>query len=158
MRHERRPSPRPRSSRPGASRRSARPGPGAEQAPTPIEKAAIILTAIGPEFASGFLRSLSEQDMERFARAIGGLGRIGQQTLDAVIVEFLELLTTGPEMTGSRAARTLLAAVLDDEEEVQRLIDGRRRELGRSVWQRLTTRPSSRWRTSCRASIRRRRR
>ena len=38
--------------------------------PRPIEKAAMILTAIGPELAAGFLRDLPEPDMERFARAI----------------------------------------------------------------------------------------
>ncbi len=110
--------------------------------PSPIEKAAVILTAIGPELASGFLRELSEPDMERFARAIGGLGKIAQDVLDAVIVEFLELLTTGPEISGgSKAARKLLAAVLDDEDEVQRLIDGRRRSEVRSVWERLNDTP-----------------
>ena len=50
----------------------------------------MILTAIGPELASGFLRDLSVPDMERFARAIEGLGKIRQEVLDAVIVEFLE--------------------------------------------------------------------
>ena len=114
-----------------------------EQVPTPIEKAAMILTAIGPELAAGFLRDLAEPDMERFARAIGGLGKIGQEVLDAVIVEFLELLTTGPEISGgSKAARKLLAAVLDDEDEVQRLIDGRRRSEVRSVWERLNDTPA----------------
>jgi flagellar motor switch protein FliG len=106
--------------------------------PTPIEKAAMILTAIGPELASGFLRELAEPDMQRFARALGGLGKISQEVLDAVIVEFLELLTTGPEISGgSKAARKLLAAVVDDEDEVQRLIDGRQRSEVRSVWERL---------------------
>ena len=81
--------------------------------------------------------------MERFARAIGGLGKISQEVLDAVIVEFLELLTTGPEISGgSKAARKLLAAVLDDEDEVQRLIDGRRRSEVRSVWERLNDTPA----------------
>jgi flagellar motor switch protein FliG len=125
--------PRPEKPRPPAIR---------EQAPTPIEKAAMILTAIGPEQAAGFLRDLAVPDMERFARAIGGLGKIGQEVLDAVIVEFLELLTTGPELSGgSKAARKLLAAVLDDEEEVQRLIDGRRRSEVRPVWERLNDTP-----------------
>ena len=106
--------------------------------PAPIEKAAMILTAIGPELAAGFLRDLAEPDMERFARAINGLGKISQDVLDAVIMEFLELLTTGPEISGgAKAARKLLAAVVEDEDEVQRLIDGRRRSEVRSVWERL---------------------
>jgi flagellar motor switch protein FliG len=113
-----------------------------EQMPTSIEKAAMILTAIGPELASSFLRDLSETDMERFADAISGLGRISQQVLDAVIVEFLELLTIGPEISGgSQAARKLLSAVVGDEDEVQRLLDGRRRGEIRTVWERLNETP-----------------
>ncbi len=120
--------------RPALARRDA--------APTPIEKAAVILTAVGPELAAGFLRELSEPEMERFARAIGGLGKIPQEVLDAIIVEFLELLTTGPELSGgSKAARKLLAAVVEDEDEVQRLLDGRRRSEIRPVWERLNDTP-----------------
>ena len=125
--------------------RAERPKPPAirpELMPSPIEKAAMILTAIGPELAAGFLRELAEPDMQRFARAISGLGKINQEVLDAVIVEFLELLTTGPEIAGgSKAARKLLAAVLDDEDEVQRLLDGRQRSEVRSVWERLNDTP-----------------
>lgn len=115
-----------------------------EGMPTPIEKAAVILTAIGPEHAASFLRELSEADMARFARAIGGLGKIPQEVLDAVIVEFLELLTSGPEISGGDlAARKLLAAVLDDDDEIQRLLDGRRRSEERSVWERLNDTPAA---------------
>jgi flagellar motor switch protein FliG len=113
-----------------------------EQVPSPIEKAAMILTAIGPEIASGFLRELSETDIERFARAISGLGKIPQAVLDAVIVEFLDLLTSGPEITGgSNAARKLLASVVNGEDEVERLLEGRRRSEVRSVWERLNDTP-----------------
>ena len=114
-----------------------------DPAPSPVEKAAIILTAIGPELASSFLRDLAEPDMQRFARAISGLGKISQDVFDAVIVEFLEQLTTGPEISGgSKAARKLLAAVIDDEDEVQRLLDGRQRSAVRSVWERLNDTPA----------------
>ena len=83
-------------------------------------------------------RRLAEPDMERFARALSGLGKIDQELLDAVIAEFLDLLTTGPEIAGgSKMARKLLAAVMDDEDEVNRLIEGRARSEVRSVWERL---------------------
>jgi flagellar motor switch protein FliG len=120
--------------------RPAAPRPGAQ--PTPIEKAAMILTAIGPELAAGFLRELAEPDMERFARTLTGLGKIDQELLDAVIAEFLDLLTNGPEIAGgSKMARKLLAAVVDDEDEVNRMIEGRARSEVRSVWERLNETP-----------------
>jgi flagellar motor switch protein FliG len=116
--------------------------PALHGSPSPIEKAAMILAAIGPDLAAGFLRDLAEADMARFARAIGGLGKIKQEVLDAVIVEFLELLTTGPEISGgSKAAQKLLSAVIEDEDEVQRLIEGRQRSRVRSVWERLNDTP-----------------
>lgn len=115
-----------------------------EAMPSPIEKAAVILTAVGPELASGILRELSEPEMARFARAIGGLGRIPQEVLDAVIVEFLELLTSGPEISGgAQAARRLLSAVVGDDDEVQRLLEGRRKADDRPVWEQLNQAPAA---------------
>ena len=111
---------------------------GLGRMPTQIEKAAMILTAIGPEMASAFLRDLGEQDMERFAQTINRIGKISQDVLDAVIVEFLDQLTTGPDVSGGeKTARKLLQAVLDDESEIERLLQGRKRSEARSVWERL---------------------
>jgi flagellar motor switch protein FliG len=109
-------------------------------APEPIEKAAIILTAIGPEIGSAVLRGLAEPDLQRFARTLSGLGKVRQEVLDAVIVEFLEALTSGPDVAGGdKAARKLLGAVLD-EGELARLLDGGQ-GTPRSVWDRLNDTP-----------------
>jgi flagellar motor switch protein FliG len=111
-----------------------------ELMPSPIEKAAIILTAIGPEIGGAFLRGLAEPDLLRFARTLTGLGKIRQEVLDAVIVEFLEALTAGPDVAGgAKAARKLLGAVLD-ENEVARLLDGGQGS-PRSVWDRMNETP-----------------
>jgi flagellar motor switch protein FliG len=111
-----------------------------DQMPSPIEKAAIILTAIGPETGGSFLRGLAEADLQRLARALSGLGKVSQQVLDAVIVEFLEALTSGPDVAGgAKAARKLLGAVLD-EGDVTRLLDGGQ-GAARSVWDRLNDTP-----------------
>ena len=61
--------------------------------------------------------------------------------LDAVIVEFLELLTTGPEISGgAQAARKLLAAVLT-RTRCNRLVDGRAAASRAAVWERLNDTP-----------------
>lgn len=111
-----------------------------EAPPSTIEKAAMIMTAIGPELAGGFLRDLSEPDMERFAQALAGLGKIRQEVLDAVIVEFVDALTSGPELVGGeKAARKLLGAVMD-EGRMTRLLDGGGGDT-RSTWDRLNETP-----------------
>lgn len=128
---------------PARSRDKARPPAPAlrpDQIPTPIEKAAIILTAIGPDIGGAFLRGLAEPDLMRFAQTLNGLGKVRQEVLDVVIVEFLEALTAGPDVAGgAKAARKLLGAVLDDG-EVTRLLEGGQ-GAPRNVWDRLNDTP-----------------
>ncbi len=108
--------------------------------PSPIEKAAIILMAIGPEMGGSVLKDLAEPDLIRFARTLTGLGKVAQDVLDAVIVEFLEILTSGPDLAGGdAAARKLLSSVLDDD-EVNRLL-GENKGKPRGVWDRLSDTP-----------------
>lgn len=86
------------------------------QGVAPIEKAAIILSAIGPEAAGDVLRSLDAASLQRFARVIRGLAPVSQALLDSVIVEFLEAITSGAEVAGGdNAARRLLEGVLDED-------------------------------------------
>ncbi|MEO0387183.1 MAG: FliG C-terminal domain-containing protein [Pseudomonadota bacterium] len=81
-----------------------------------IEKAAIILTAIGPEMAGDFLKDLDENALTRTAMAISQLDRVPEETLDAVIAEFLLSIGTDDEIQGGiGTARRLLGQVLDDQ-------------------------------------------
>jgi flagellar motor switch protein FliG len=68
--------------------------------PASIEKAAIILTAVGPEMAARFLRDIPEPDRARFARAADGLADVAQDVLDAVIGEFLDGLSLATQTDG----------------------------------------------------------
>ncbi len=108
---------------------------------TPIEKAAIILTAIGPDAAQGFLRQLGDLDMQRFVNTIARIGKIDQDMLDAVVFEFLEALMTGPDMKGGvEAVRKLLAGILD-ENQLELLLEGIGRDQIRSIWGRMNETP-----------------
>ena len=101
-----------------------------------------LLDMVGLTLCGTIAGANSWADIERFARALSGLGKIDQEILDGVIAEFLDLLTTGPEIAGgSKMARKLLAAVMDDEDEVNRLVEGRARSEVRSVWERLNDTP-----------------
>ncbi len=81
----------------------------------PIEKAAVILTAIGPENAASFLKDMSESSLTRAATAISRLPSITPELLDSVIAEFLLSIGSEEEIAGGAgAARRLLEQVLDD--------------------------------------------
>jgi flagellar motor switch protein FliG len=106
---------------------------------SPIQKAAIILTAIGPELGSAVLRDVSPANLKRFAGALSSLGTVTQETLDAVIVEFVEALATGGDLSGGKdAARRLLGGVLDEEAVEELLGEGGKPP---SVWERLNGAP-----------------
>ncbi|WP_424930850.1 flagellar motor switch protein FliG [Amaricoccus macauensis] len=106
-----------------------------------IQKAAIVLTAIGPEMASTVLQDISEEDMERIVRTLGQLGKIGQDVLDAVIIEFLEQLTSGLELSGgARVTRELLSGLIPDA-EIDRILGTLPQTKGRGVWERLNAAP-----------------
>lgn len=134
------------SAEPGLPVRARRPGVPmrVERGYAPIEKAAMILAAIGPDLAASFLRDIGQPDMERFAQSLSGLGTVPQEALDAVIVEFLEALTEGPEVAGGeRAARRLLAGALGAG-EADRILGGGTAEEpddARSTWERLNDSP-----------------
>ena len=81
----------------------------------PIEKAAIILAAIGPELAADFLKGMSEANLTRTATAISRLDRVPSDLLDSIIAEFLLSIGTPEEVSGGfQTARRLLSEVLDD--------------------------------------------
>ncbi|MEM8787762.1 MAG: FliG C-terminal domain-containing protein [Pseudomonadota bacterium] len=89
-------------------------GPTADEL-SPIQKAAIILAAIGPETSAEFLKGMNEAALTRTAVAISRLDRISTETLDAVIAEFVLSIGTEEEVSGgSQTARRLLSEVLDD--------------------------------------------
>lgn len=81
----------------------------------PLNKAAIILTAIGPDLAGDFLKSMNETSLTRIATAISSLDRVPAELLDSIIAEFLLSIGTDEEVSGgSGTARRLLGQVLDD--------------------------------------------
>lgn len=80
-----------------------------------LEKAAIILAAIGPDHASNFLKDMSEASLTRAATAISKLPNITPDLLDTVIAEFLLSIGSEEEVSGgATTARRLLEQVLDD--------------------------------------------
>lgn len=107
---------------------------------TPIQKAAVILTAIGPEAAATVLRDVSPDHLGRFARATASLGTVSQEVLERVILDFLEALAAGADIAGGAdAARRLLAGILEEDHIAELLGEGARRHV--PVWERLNTAP-----------------
>lgn len=102
-----------------------------------IQKAAVILTAIGPEMAADFLKELDENMLTRTALAISQLDKVPEETLDAVIAEFLLSIGTDDEVQGGFAtARRLLSQVLD-EQAIEKIMYDVEGGDARAAWKKL---------------------
>ncbi|WP_112320720.1 flagellar motor switch protein FliG [Oceanibium sediminis] len=109
----------------------------------PIQKAAIILAAIGPEAAGEFLKSMNEHSLTRTAIAISRLERVSKQMLDGVIAEFLLSIGTEEEVSGgNQTARRLLAEVLDDSTIEKIMFDVEGGD-ARKAWKKLNDIPNT---------------
>lgn len=101
-----------------------------------VEKAAIVMIALGPEPASALLGEMGEQRIRRFAQVVSGMREISAEVVEVVIREFLEIL--GDKLTlsgGPEEVRKFLGQVLDND-SVTRIMEDLG-GTGASVWTRL---------------------
>jgi flagellar motor switch protein FliG len=100
----------------------------ATEAPSGVEKVAILLTTLGPEAAAAVLRQLSEVEVRQVSQAIARLRSIPKEEAAAVHEEFYSRLCNreGFYVDGERVARTLISKIghLSEEEEETRGILG----------------------------------
>ncbi len=96
-------------------------------------KAAVLITALGPETAGRILGAMTEAHIRQFAHAISKVDRIPPGLLEAAIADFLEELGDGEMVRGGAdQARAFIGQVLDDA-SVARIMDGMQTG-GRSIW------------------------
>lgn len=102
----------------------------------PVEKAAIIMIALGPDAASALLREMGEQRIRRFAQTVSRMTRISAETVDHVIGDFLDLLQDNMSVTGGPdEVKRFLGEILDSD-SVTRIMEDLGGE-GASIWTRL---------------------
>ncbi len=118
-------------------RRRMAPPPSAPSDLTPPQKAAVILSALGPEGAAPVLRSLSEDEVRTFARASSEIRELSRETVEAVIQEFLDgLEDDGLTMTPDRLKR-LLGSIMS-EDAIERILEDMHDTDTRSIWEKLS--------------------
>lgn len=80
----------------------------------PVEKASIILAALGPSGSAGLLEGMEERRIRAFARTVARLRHVDPATVERVIAEFLELIEADEGVEGGpEATRRHLAAFLE---------------------------------------------
>lgn len=101
------------------------------------EKAAIIITALGPEAAAPVLKQLGEDEVRAFARASAQLGEIPRNTLEQTIKEFTRGLEDRRLALNSDKLKEILSSILSDD-AIERILEDLDEGDGRSIWEKLS--------------------
>lgn len=108
-----------------------------------LDKAAIILTAIGPDQAAPFLKELNESSLTQIATAVSTISDVSPEVLDQVIAEFILAIGSDEVVSGGiKAARRLLGLVLE-EDAIERIMFEVEGGDNRKVWKKLNDIPNA---------------
>ena len=84
---------------------------------TGLQKAAIVLTSLGEQFAADIFRQLDEEEIRRVGIAMTRIDSVGSELVEAMLKDFLEKLKSeiGPTVSGDMTARRALALAMGEE-------------------------------------------
>lgn len=105
---------------------------------TRLQKAAIVIAALGPDGAPALLERFDEQTLRQFARGMSGLRNVPPEVVDATLREFLDTLNAGQRgiKGGLPVVRELLGQVINDA-TLTRILDEVDTPSLQNVWQKL---------------------
>lgn len=101
------------------------------------QKAAIVISALGPADAEPLLKALSDDEVRHFARAAASLGEISSIVVETVVSEFIHGLSSQDLNVSSDRLKEILASVLS-EDAIERILEDLDESDGRSIWEKLS--------------------
>ena len=104
------------------------------------QKAAIMMLAIGENRAGILFGSLDEEELKELSQAMANLGTVNAKTIEALFVEFAQLISgTGPmgSLSGTYASTERLLAKALPSDKVNDIMDDIREPAGRTMWDKL---------------------
>lgn len=83
-----------------------------------VEKLAILLMSLGEDLATEILKKLPKDDARRILNAMSALGKIDQQTVDLIQLEFKDIIVAfnGSSSDGASTARRIIQKAFSNED------------------------------------------
>lgn len=100
------------------------------------EKAAVIVLSLSDD-AQAVLRLFDEEEVKEVSQAMSNLGVVEASVVEALILEFVKLLSTSGGIVGSHAATQRLLQSFLPPEKVEALMEDIRGPAGRTMWDKL---------------------
>ncbi len=101
------------------------------------ERAAVVMLALGEEASKPLWASLDEEELREVTLAISKLGSVTAEVVEALLMDFVQSLSTTGTVTGSvESARRLLQNVLPAE-KVSSILEEIKGPAGKTMWEKL---------------------
>lgn len=102
-----------------------------------VERAAVILLALGDENGAALWQQLHEDEIREISLAISNLGAINARLVDALMIEFVNKMSTTGSLLGSYEATERLLMQFLAPDKVGNLMEEIRGPAGRTMWDKL---------------------
>lgn len=111
--------------------------PEAHRVLTLPQKAALIISALGPKDAEPILTRLGEDEVRHFARAASELGQVSASLLEETVHEFQASLETKNVNVNSDRLKEILSSIMSAD-AIERILEDMDESDGRSIWEKLS--------------------
>jgi len=110
---------------------------GADGKFTGVQKAAVIMMSIDENVASKIFAMMEEDEIKEISHVMSALGTINSESVDNLMVEFSEQMSSGGSVVGDlENTKKLLTKILGPE-KVQGILDDIAGPVGRNTWDKL---------------------
>ncbi|MGK9230303.1 flagellar motor switch protein FliG [Inquilinus limosus] len=103
-----------------------------------VQRAAVLILALGEERGGKVLASLDEEDLPVVTRAMAEMGRVPPETVTRAIQDFLGRLARGDTVAGGLSAAARMLGRFLPEDRVAQILDEIRGPAGRTTWDKLS--------------------
>lgn len=104
---------------------------------TGIQKAAILMLALGEEVAPKLFAHMSDDEIKELSLAMAALGSVNAAVIERLIVEFSEMLTATGALAGTFDTTERFLSKVLDKRRAGEILDEIRGPVGRTFWEKL---------------------
>jgi flagellar motor switch protein FliG len=102
------------------------------------EKVAVLLLALGDTYGEPLWRGLDELELREVSQSMAVVGRLSKEVIEAVLIEFIDDVTTNKSLSGGYDATERLLASFMDGDKVASIMEEIRGPAGRNMWEKLS--------------------
>jgi len=103
-----------------------------------MERAALLLLALGQEKAKIILQEFSEDEIRDISVAMSKLGPVEPSMLESTFVEFVTLISSSGSLTGNYDVTERMLAGILPHDKVNAIMEEIRGPAGRNIWEKLS--------------------